>query len=239
MHRISLTVTFGLILALCPNLFAGETIEQIEAALAAAQDKLNSMTAITTTVQDIEMGGGSMKSHTQGTYQWLRQGKTLLYRLDISGTHEQNFGGQASKTTSATTMICDGQFIYTISDQNGQKMATKATATQNVNADVRAMFKSLHEAYNLKPLPDETVDGRLCYVIELNAKDTEYHTMARQVYYMCKELGTPIKSVSYDASGKEIMSTTVTQIKTGVKISPDRFKFQPPTGVEVMDLTGQ
>ncbi|MFQ5489337.1 MAG: outer membrane lipoprotein carrier protein LolA [Phycisphaerae bacterium] len=239
MHRMTQAITCGLIVALCPNLAFGETLEQIEAKLAAAQDKLNSMTAATTTVQDMEMGGGSMKSHTQGTYEWLRQGKNILFRLDITGTHEQSFGGQATKSTSTTTMISDGQFVYTLADQNGQKMATKAAATKNANTDVRAMFKSMHESYNLKPLPDETVDGRICYVIELVPKETQNNPMSRQKYYMCKELGMSIKSVAYDASGKEMMSTLVTEIKTGAKISPDRFKFQPPAGVEVMDLTGQ
>lgn len=97
----------------------------------------------------------------------------------------------------------------------------------------------MEKVYTLKLLPDETVDGKPCYVIEMTpASPAMRATMGRMVSYYVKKTGLSIKGVSYDTKGKVSSTTITTDVKVDEKIDPSQFVFKAPAGVTVQDMTG-
>ncbi|MHC4235251.1 MAG: LolA family protein [Planctomycetota bacterium] len=225
-------------------LFAGpaaaDKVADIEKELSESQTKLKSFTAKTKSTQDMDLGGGnSLKSDNEGTYEWMQKDGTVMFRIDMTGSSVQVFGGQEMKSTSSTTMINDGTFVYTLSEQNGQKSAYKMKADPKTTGDVKYFFEGLRTDYTVKVLPDEKVDGHDCYVIEAMANETENNPMVKQVHYLCKDLAMAIKTIGSDKKGKVTFTSEMADIKKDAKISSERFVFKAPAGVEVMDMPGQ
>jgi outer membrane lipoprotein-sorting protein len=161
----------------------------------------------------------------------------------MEATTDQLMGqaGQEQKSKTISTMVCDGEFMYSVSEANGEKSATKQNImTQGWITD-KTYFNNLRQGSKLKLLPDETVDGRSTYVIEATSKQAppanQSGTTAVSYMYFDKETGLVIKWLSKDASGKVVSTSITTDLKVNSTISADRFVFKAPEGVEVMDLT--
>jgi len=110
--------------------------------------------------------------------------------------------------------------------------------TANNPFDGETTFQALEKFYTLKLLPDETVDGKPCHVIEMIPTDPAMRaSMGRTVSYHDKKTGVSIKNVSYDGDGKVTSTTLTTNIKIDEKVDPAQFVFKAPPGVTVQDLT--
>jgi outer membrane lipoprotein-sorting protein len=217
-----------------------ETIEEVIEKLATAQTEVKSYSAKTKHMQDMDLGDGNkMKSQTEGTYYWMKKGDKFMFRTDMSGTSENTFGGQTVKSTDKTTSVCDGDHMYTLSEQDGQKHAMKAEVPPGTgDMDVRSSFSEMRMEQDLKVLPDETVDGMDCFVIEATPKAEEPdNPITRYVMYFDKKTGISPKSVFYDKAGKVAGEVTSTDVKVNVDIDPEKFVFKAPPGVEVMDMS--
>jgi hypothetical protein len=103
----------------------------------------------------------------------------------------------------------------------------------------QAYFDGLKKEYDLKLLPDETVDGKATWVIEAKAKQSIPGGPATLVSYFDKSNGMNIKIVGKDPGGKTVLTATTSDIKINPPLKPERFVFKAPEGVEVMDLTKQ
>jgi outer membrane lipoprotein-sorting protein len=184
------------------------------------------------------MGNGmSMKSNMEATTEWSKQGDKVMYRMDLKGTSSQNMGGQETKMDSTSSMICDGEFTYTVAENMGQKMAMKQKLDPQQSGDVKAVFSGLKEDSNLKVLPEEKIDGTTCVVLEAVAKQAEGSPISRTLMYFAKETGITMKAVGLDKSDKPVFTMTVSDVKINTEIKPDRFVFKAPEGVVVQDMT--
>jgi len=127
----------------------------------------------------------------------------------------------------------EGQTIITILDQEAQTMYTympdqnmafmmtydQAQAspiddTQNINQ------------YNPQNVGTETIDGKVCMVVEYTVQDVSVTT------WIWKEYGFPIKVVSVTAQG----TTTIEYKNIDFTNIPDS-EFQLPAGVQIMDFS--
>jgi len=226
----------------CSLLFSGlasaASVEEVQKALEDARGKVKSYTAKTKMTQDIEMGGGmKMQSTMEGTIEWMRKGDKVLYHNENKGTMVQNMGGQENKMESTNTMVCDGDFMYTVSEQMGQKNAFKAPVDPSLAGDAKTMFEAMKKDSELKILPDEKVDGADCYVVEVKPKDTKANPMSRTVIYLRKDNAINVKNEGFDTGGKKIFTSLTTDLKLNADIPADHFVFKAPAGVEVMDLS--
>ena len=150
---------------------------------------------------------------------------------------EQSFGDQ--KMEGAVSTISDGTFVYNLNDMMGQKMAVKQKADSlQGTPGGKQMFENMKKNSTLTLLPDEKVEGQAAYVIESKPKSPGPQPMAKSKMFFAKDSGIMIKMVGLDAEGKAIMTMNVKDVKLNPEISPDRFVFKAPEGVEVMDMTG-
>lgn len=223
--------------------FAGvaraESVEDVEKKLIEAHSKMKSYTSKTKTTQSFDMGqGNKMSSDYGGTVEWKRDGDKQKFRTEMKGTTTQNMGGTENKMDVSVLMVCDGEFLYTVSEQMGQKMATKQKPDTAMTGDPKKLFEKIHGDNDLKLLPDEKVDGTACYVLEVNPKSKEPSPVAKSVMYFAKDSGINIKNVGKDKDGKDVFTNTSTDVKVNVDVSNDRFVFKAPEGVQVMDMTG-
>ena len=99
-------------------------------------------------------------------------------------------------------------------------------------------FKIWRTTSDLKVLPDSSSDGRAAWVIEATPKPDQAG-QGKTVIHYDKESGQMIKMITYTPDGKPMATMTYTDIKVNDKISPDRFVFKAPPGVEVQDLSGK
>ena len=229
--HICLTTVAISLLTLQAGALAGETLESVEKKIIEQWSKLKSMSAKTT--MEMTMQGMSMKS--DGTTEYLNDQGKEKYRMDMK--MEQSFGDQ--KMEGSVSTISDGTFVYNLNDMMGQKMAMKQKADSLQGAPGgRQMFDNMKKNSELTLLPDEKIDGQAAYVIESKPKSPGPQPMSKSKMYFAKDSGIMIKMVGLDAEGKAIMTMNVKDVKLNPKISPDRFVFKAPEGVQVMDMTG-
>jgi outer membrane lipoprotein-sorting protein len=155
--------------------------------------------------------------------------------MKMSGT--QKFSDQEIKIEQTMTMISDGEFSYTVTDDKGQKSAYKQKVDASMNEDPKTTIETMKEEYTLKLLPDEKVDGADCIVIEGTSKQKEGDPMVKQILYFRKDCGLNVKMVGRDASDKAVFTHEVSDVKLNTEIPADRFVFKKPDGVEMIDLT--
>ncbi|MBI4719295.1 MAG: outer membrane lipoprotein carrier protein LolA [Planctomycetes bacterium] len=238
MMRLSRALGACVLCLACGRWAAAETIEEVEKKLVEAQGKLKSYTAKTKTTQDLDMSEESkIKSTDEGTIEWMRVGDKTLFRQDSKSMTSGKLGGKEMKEELTQTIINDGQFFYTLSDQGGQKTAYKTKADDSMTNDAKQMFAMMREDHNLKLVGDEKVDGADCYVVELVPKQTEGNPVVKNIMSFRKDCGIAVKTVGKDKNDKVIFTNTTTDIKLNAEIARDRFEFKAPEGVELMDMS--
>lgn len=224
-------------LAATTGLARGETTEEVEKKIVEAAGQLKSYTAQSKSVQDMDMGNGmTSKSEMTATIEWARKGDKSLYRSEMKGTMVQKVGDQEMKNESNTMIVSDGDFLYSVAETMGQKMAMKLKADPLATGAPKEMLASLKQDSDVKVLPSAKVDGRDCFVLEATPKQAA-GPIVKTTFYFCKQTGIAVKTVSADKSGKAVMTNTLSDIKVNTEIDPKRFVFEAPAGVTVQDLT--
>jgi len=238
MKRMRLVLMAGLVLGLVLPAAVADELATVEKKLTAAWKKHKSMTAEFTMVTKMEQPGFVMESKTEGTQEVMKKGDQLLFRLELATSTVQKVGDQETKSEQKVTMVSDGTYAYTLSEMMGQKTVVKTKVDPQSVGDPQAMFKFLRKDHTLKLLPEETIDGKKVFVIEATPKQAQPMAPSKSVYYFLQDDGALVKLVASDQAGKPMTTMTYTDVKSDVKIDPQRFVFKAPEGVQVIDQTG-
>ena len=238
MRNRTVVILVAVLLGWVATAGAGDTLESVEKKLTEKSKTVKALTADVSMVTDMAFPGGSSKSKSTGTLEFLKKGDMFLSRMEINTVSTQKYGEQETKMESSTQTILDGEFAYVLADQMGQKMAMKQKADNMQGADAETMFRTLRKDHDLKLLPDSTVDGQAVYVIEATPKSAATGA-GKSVSYFAKDSGLVVKMVNFNPQGQPMSEMTYTSIKVNPKIDPDRFVFKAPAGVQVMDMTTQ
>lgn len=238
MKRVGLILMPCAVFAFTSATVVADDLETIEKKITQAWQKHKSMTAKMKMVSRMAMGEMVTESEAEGTYELVREGKQVLFRMDLESKSVTKTGDQEIKSAQQVTTICDGEYVYSLGDTMGQKMATKMKPDPKGSNDPGEILKMLRKDHELKLLPAETIDGQKVHVIEAIPKKKDKQQYSKMLYYL-REDGIPAKQVTYDTAGKPMTTFTYTDIKVDVKIDPRRFVFKAPEGVEVMDMTSQ
>jgi len=235
----SITITCCTLLVLAANA-AAATLEEVRAAIAEAYKNMKGYSAEFQMTQDMDFGqGAQMSSKSSGKMIWKRAGDKLLFRTEIKSVNTQDFSGQKQEMESTTVSVCDGEYVYTLSDSAGQQHAMKMKMKAEEDMfDPGAMFDSLKEFGEFKVAGEEDVDGSACYVIEATAKaDQEGPApFVRQKLWFRKDIGIAVQMAGYDGAGKEVMKAATKGVKINPEIDDAQFVFKAPEGVEVVDM---
>ena len=245
--QIRLAVAASVFLGFLATVAVADELEAVEKKIQAAWSQHKSMTARVTTVSRMEQAGQVMDGKGDGTYEFLRKGEQLLSRMELKNSMTQKMGEQEMKMEQQVTMVVDGTYAYTLSDQATefmgnkmppQVMAMKMDIEPEMSGEPSKMFADLHKDHDVKLLPAETVNGKQAYVFEATPKEkAPGNPAAKMLLYFDQANGFTVKMVVQSEDGKPIQTITYEDVKLDVDIDPDRFVFKAPEGVEVMDQT--
>ncbi len=220
-----------------------DTLASVEKKIVEQTAKCRSVDMTSRQTSQASSAGISMVTQMDNRFECARMpDDKVMSRQESTVKRTIRLAGRPDHTEQGTTLvICDSRYIYVLTHASDQQTATKSRVKSRIEADpfdARSSFEHLHKYYDLKLLPDTTLDGRDTYVIEATLKKGGTAGMfARVVTYYDKQTGLPLKSVSYDEAGKTRQTLVVTAIKANVDIPAKRFIFKTPPGVELLDMT--
>lgn len=230
----------GTLLAFPAATRAEETIDTVEKKVIELFGQYDSMTYKVTMTLNANMGGMTITSKGEGISEYMKKGDKTLFRQEMA-IDTENPMNPDQPSTSNSTIVCDGEFVYTLQERGSIRQAFK----QNI-ADVdsapggKMMFDYLNKHGDLKLLPSEKINGEEFYVIEVTLKQTNpMGVPAKRKRYISKNTGLPAKLEMFGPDGKVMMTITMSDVKINPKTDPSRFVFKAPEGVEVIDLTGE
>jgi len=232
---------------------ATETLENIEKACVEKWKDVKSFSAKMTIEMETEypspMGQGqkmTMKMKGDGKMESLFKGDTPQIRVEMNMNTDA--GGMQMSIKSLS--IDDGEFQYSLEEMMGMKQAKKQKSNKDGSQEAfngKRMFEQLKKDNTLKVLPEEKVDGQDCYVLETSPKNKNRDGTATDPadamkpdkgrVYIRKSDAVSVKQVAFNKEGKQIMSTSFTEVKINPKIDESRFVFKAPEGVQVVDKT--
>jgi outer membrane lipoprotein-sorting protein len=188
----------------------------------------------------VDMGPGhSQKTEMTGRSEWVRQGDVALQCTEMKCDTAVTKDGKTTKTPSTIKTVCDGKYLYVLTIEGDQKRVMKNPAQPAQKFSPKAMFDQMRSYYEIKLLPDETVDGSACYVFELKMKPMEgMPPRGVQRMFFQKSTGVMVKSEGLDADGKLTQMSVTSNIKINPDINTSHFKFDMPSDAVVMDMTG-
>jgi len=218
-----------------PALCLGATIEEVEAQIKEAYGKLKTYSATVKSETNIKQPGHNMSMSMSGQFEAMNvEGGKNKYRLEgkskmkMEGMEEQPGMGEQE-----ILIVCDGEFTYQMQTMMGMKNAVKTKA----DADAIPWAQQRDE-YDFTVKADEKVDGQDCWAVEAKAKSADAAGLSRMEFFVRKDTGTMVKQVAFDGEGNPVNTTTFTDVKVNPDVSADRFKWEAPEGVTVMDRTG-
>ncbi len=216
-----------------------DTLESVEKTIISKVGGYTSYQGRITTTQDVQTSQMKYESHGDFAYECLKQADKWLYRAESTSKSRSVAEGEDVKEEITRLMVCDGEFVWTLTDVDGEKSIVKTRAADQTDMVLmdQAYFETLHQNFDLKLLPDETVSGKATWVIQATPREAvDDGQIATMFMYFDKETGLSLKSVGKDAAGSVIM-TSLKEVKVNVPVPAGRFVFKVPEGVEVFDAT--
>lgn len=227
--------------------FAGptESVESVEAKLVDLWSKVDSYSAVLDLTAKVGQGSMPMSIHGSGALDYMKKDGRMLCRIE--GVASISGGPQAMDVT--LLMVSDGNDMFFQMDTMGKPMVMKMKAppTPEFTPDIgKTLFEELHKGFDVKLLPEETLDGMKAYVFQLTPKKDQAAAVPMPGIpggfggiraYFTKDIIAQVKMVASDASGAPLMTLAWKDIKANAGLAPERFKYAPPAGVKVMDTS--
>ncbi len=238
--------SLGLVVATVWALVLPATASTLEAVKKEIHDKVSKYRSIRYTLKsrsELEAIQITSNSEVEVKSEYLRKGDKVLSRVETHSKGHQKIGAEEKDAEMTIVTIDDGRFNYTVTETKTERHAVKTLSGVGVGAspmNPMAVFKQAERIFDTKLLPDETVDGKPVYVIEMTPKtDALKRRVGRTLSYYDKKTGLSIKTLVYNGLGTVMTTTIMTDIRINGDLSPDRFVFKPPAGVTVVDATSR
>lgn len=231
-----------LVLSLSTPLF-GETLEEVEKKISDMQAKYKSIQIKSKHKQDLVTEDMTIKDEGETTAEYKRKGeKGYQARVESKSKGTRKLKDkEEEKTEMSTLMVHDGEYMYilTITPEQKSAMKQKPDAKSDLNPfDAAQLFKEQHKNFNIKLLPDETIEGKAVYAIETTPKKgDENPILGKSISYYDKKTGISVKTIAYNPQGKPYLTSITTEVKLDSDIPDSRFVFKAPEGVQVFDMT--
>ncbi|NOT01344.1 MAG: hypothetical protein HOP29_12030 [Phycisphaerales bacterium] len=217
-----------------------DVLKDVEQRIVAAAEKHSSMTA------DVSMSAAwdetdiKVQVTKTGTYEYQRIKNMTRYRQELKIKGVETVGEEKTPFEQTETVVCDGRFIYTQTEEEGRTSAVKTGVDRRrTNRVDAAMFERLHEEYDLTLMPAIDVDGRSAYVIDAKANKSDESGTWRERFYFDKESGVMVRRESLDDKDKLVQTHEYKNVKLDVDIDASRFEYKPADDVTVEDRSKQ
>ena len=219
-----------------PLAAAGDDLPNVEKKIIEAWSKHKSVRARLTATTHAVNGIFVTDGKGEGTFEFVRKDGKLYSRMELTSKLVRQTGDNKKEFGQRMLVVVDGEFAYTFSEFGGRKTARKTSIGPKMTGDPKALFAQQRETHALRLLPEQTVDGHKTYVIEAAPKGGS--ALRKTVFFFRQDIGLMVRMVMYDQTGTPMTTMTYSDIKLNTDIKPERFVFEAPEGVTVIDLTG-
>ncbi len=211
------------------------------------QDKIQDIVSKYKTVQfkmkmtsEMNMAGSVSKTNSDSDVQAAKKGDVVVSRVQTKMKTVASMAGQEFKTDMESLAICDGKVMWNITESPQKQIAKmKYDPNQHSYFNPKDSWKAMESHFDMKLMPDETIDGKSCWTISMEPKDaTMKAVQSKSVSYYDKKTGMSPKTITFGPDGKKAGEITMTDIKIDADIPSDRFTYTPPAGAKVEDMTG-
>lgn len=219
---------------------AEETLDTILAKCEQNAVKYDTISARIRMSSEMNTGSAVIQSEANGSYEHRRHADKLLYRVEVKNQIKTKTRTRTIENEQDVLTVCDGQFAFTLAEQKGQKpTAVKdlPKASQTLLAD-RPFFEALVAAFNVTIKPDEQIEGHDVWVLEATPKNPSATQAARSLHYIRKDSAIRVRSSGHDATGRRTQLTSLSDVKLNPPLDAERFLFEAPEGVQVVDMVG-
>lgn len=232
------------------NLLAKLKPETVESAMAKVLDASSKLTSFAGAIQaNVNLDKPMpMKISGSGNVDTLLSGDKPMFSMDLSISVEGMEG-----MNQTIRMVSDGTATYQEMNLMGQTMAMKMTPggmaanpmMPNLgNMTPATLIDQVKEMGDITLARDVTIEDQPAFVFLVNPKPEagsgsmppglpDIDILAMTV---TKATGLPARIEAKDTAGKTLLSMSLKNVVTNKPSSPEKFKYTPPTGVEVMDL---
>ena len=215
-----------------------EDLKSVENEIIKAAQSVKSYTSDMNMKTEMASPMGAITSEGKGTFAAMRKGGTLMFRMQLTNTTTAKQGETEQKFEQEMLTVSDGDAMYSLVEQFGQKMATKNDVDpKNAGVASKEMFDELEKDNELKLLPEGSFEGKPTYVIEVVSKTPDPMISKMHMHFL-KEHGLVVQIIAHGADGKPMQTITYDNMKVNVDLKPDMFKFVAPEGVQIQDMTG-
>lgn len=239
MSRLVRTKWLGLLILGCMSTpLMADDVEAVDKAILEKIQATKSLRAKMT--QEMSIVNEQMKNnmHGEGAIEAVRKDGKSFHRMESKIKSQVEVAGNKIDQEQSSLSLSDGEWTYVVGEYSGTKNCQKTKNPEKEPLPLE-VFRKTGE---LKLLPEETVDGVKCWVIEHKPTGSMQPGMpssGRSVLWFRQDCGMMAKMVGYDEAGKEFMTTRITNVELDVSIPADHFAFKAPDGVECLDMTEQ
>lgn len=135
---------------------------------------------------------------------------------------------------STQAVVSDGEYIWVYSEENRQ-------VTKNLVEKSSKFFRpndylfNFRKNYNYKLEGEEKVGKSICYKMVYTSKDKDEFFKKIIVFFEKESLLA--RRLEYLDQNDNYTTLSLKDIKVNLKLSDSKFIFEPPVGVELVDLT--
>lgn len=232
----------GLTLLLCGPAAYADELADAQKQIVDKWDGTKSITAKVAKKANIEARDNKIRNEGTGTYEMLREGGKVFWRLETKVDMAIAIKGQDKdmKLSQETLLVDDGENLWNMTKSMGGPNVRKSKSNvvkgePENSSDRKAFFDALNRDNTVKLQSAARVDSVDCFVLEAAPKVMRNGLPAKTVYSFAKDTGMLMKVVKVNEKGDEYDTTSYSDVKANEKIDPARFKFTPPEGVRVTD----
>ena len=188
-----------------------------------------------------DQGGRELVVKGTGRCEIQRTDDGEKVRFELIQNMKMGEGDSAMEMERKLITTDNGKVVYTMVEQMGQKQVVKSVpGRQNIpKFGGEHMFEALRAENKLALLPEDKVGDQEVYVIEATPKRPDPSMqITKSVLYFSKDSGAMLRMESFDPTGKKVQTITFDNVQMNLDLAADRFEFEVPEGVQVIDQTG-
>ncbi len=232
---------FVLFLAALPA-FSGlpalaQDLEAVQAKIREAWSRHRSMTATMRMESHRVQGDSIIDGQGEGRLEILRKGDQYAYRVETVTKMSRTTADEQPTMEMRVTVIVDGESEYLIRESMGQKFYVKVPVNPNLSVVPQTVFDNLASRGQLRLLPEQMIDNQKVYVIESIHRQPSETGLVRMVAYFLQDSGALLRTEGYDANNNNTEAFLYGGFQFDGNLDPQRFVFEAPPGVNVIDRT--
>ena len=217
------------------------TLEEAITQISDSFGRLESFTARIRGTVNQKQGQSTSRATIDGRIECRPREPVALFRIEENASIQIEAPGIASTMSrqQQTTIIGDGQFVYSIAGVAQQKVAMKIPANKTGAGDVRQLLISLKEFQNLELLPAIEIDGSPAIAIAAVPKNPDpENVISRTIFCFHATHGVLLRREQFAGDDESTLVYEYYEPQFNIPIDAGRFVFDA-TGLRVVDRTSE